>query len=459
MLSSFFLVCAQLLAPSNNDVSRVEVLVEIEGNCPTDTLRLYAWRGIQTVELNKIAPSKSANGKQVYTLNVNKPTTGVYYLGTKQQDLKMIFLGTERLVHLVAKCDSLQFASIKESKVNQEFQSYLAVLQNRNAQFMEALTEYQSQQSLGNKEGMEKAKKRIKTLDAEKLADLNRLKKVKSPLFRLAALNNYQSWHNNAKANEAEQTYIAEHFFDAVDFTDSLYSYMPFFVENIRNYAATLSRLQLPLDVQEKRFGQLLQAVPKTHPNHSPILLGLALGMLGNNNDFFLKYAKQYLELHSNQSPMLNQFLQEQIQKLRGPLPLGEEAPNIVEKDPEGKERSLRDLRGKVVLIDFWASWCGPCRRENPHVVELYKKYKDKGFEILGVSLDTDRARWVDAIAKDGLTWPQVSDLRGWSSAPGQLYGVSSIPFTVLLDKDGKVIAKQLRGALLTQKLEEIFGQ
>jgi len=135
----------------------------------------------------------------------------------------------------------------------------------------------------------------------------------------------------------------------------------------------------------------------------------------------------------------------------------GMEAPEINLPSPEGKEIALSSLRGKVVLIDFWASWCGPCRKEMPNVVKAYNKYKDKGFEIYGVSLDQDKDRWVEAIKKDGITWPQVSDLKYWQSEVVPLYSIQGIPYTVLLDKEGKIIAKGLRGAELDKKLEEIL--
>ena len=118
----------------------------------------------------------------------------------------------------------------------------------------------------------------------------------------------------------------------------------------------------------------------------------------------------------------------------------------------------LSDLQGNYVLVDFWASWCGPCRRENPNVVRLYDKYKDSGFTIIGVSLDRDRTRWLDAIEKDGLAWHHVSDLKGWKNAVAQDYNISSIPRTLLLDPTGKIIAKDLRGPSLVSKLEQLFG-
>ncbi len=133
-------------------------------------------------------------------------------------------------------------------------------------------------------------------------------------------------------------------------------------------------------------------------------------------------------------------------------------APDFTLKTPTGEDLALSSLRGKVVLIDFWASWCGPCRRENPNVRKLYRRFHYKGFEILGVSLDNDGNRWKGAIQADSLTWPHVSDLRGWQSSAAQLYQVSSIPQTYLIDKDGRIMAKGLRGPELEMVLAKIFA-
>jgi len=138
---------------------------------------------------------------------------------------------------------------------------------------------------------------------------------------------------------------------------------------------------------------------------------------------------------------------------------VGQPAVLFSQADTTGADFALESLKGQYVLIDFWASWCGPCRQENPNVVGVYNDYHEKGFEILGVSFDTDRAKWLDAIAADGLMWPQVSDLEGWKNAAGQLYGVRSIPHTVLLDPEGTIIAKNLRGDELRAKLAELLGE
>jgi thiol-disulfide isomerase/thioredoxin len=139
-------------------------------------------------------------------------------------------------------------------------------------------------------------------------------------------------------------------------------------------------------------------------------------------------------------------------------LPLGQVAPDINLKAPNDQVVPLSSLRGKYVLIDFWASWCGPCRRENPNVVRLYNQYKDKGFEIYGVSLDRERGPWLQAIKADNLTWTHVSDLKYFNSAAALDYLVQAIPYTVLLDKEGKIIAKGLRGQALEVKLAELLN-
>ncbi|MBU6324854.1 MAG: TlpA family protein disulfide reductase [Bacteroidetes bacterium] len=137
----------------------------------------------------------------------------------------------------------------------------------------------------------------------------------------------------------------------------------------------------------------------------------------------------------------------------------GNPAPDIVQNDFNGKPIALSSLRGKVVLIDFWASWCGPCRRENPNVVRMYRRLKPKGFEIYGVSLDQDRNAWMNAVARDSLTWIHVSDLRQWQNAAARLYKVSGIPYTVLLDRKGNIVAKGLRGPELEARIEELLAK
>ncbi|MBP1673212.1 MAG: alkyl hydroperoxide reductase/Thiol specific antioxidant/Mal allergen [Bacteroidetes bacterium] len=178
---------------------------------------------------------------------------------------------------------------------------------------------------------------------------------------------------------------------------------------------------------------------------------------------------EQNLELHSEVIKALqskypdNPLVAERYTietKPANPTAIGAMAPDLAFSNPEGKILKLSDLRGKVVLLDFWASWCRPCRMENPNVVKDYHKYHEKGFEVFSVSLDKDKNSWIKAIQDDGLVWPNhVSDLKYWSSEAAAIYGVTSIPATFLIGKDGRIIAKNLRGEALGSALEELLGK
>lgn len=175
------------------------------------------------------------------------------------------------------------------------------------------------------------------------------------------------------------------------------------------------------------------------------------------NSGFYASFREQ-VDRYEQELVMIR-AQEEEMKRLSNLLPIGSEAPEIRQSTPDGGSFALSQLRGKVVLIDFWASWCRPCRIENPNVKRVYERFRAKGFEILGVSLDRDHTAWVEAIKADGLPWKHVSDLGFWNNAAAQEYGVSSIPFTVLVDREGKVLDKGLRGDQLEARLAEVLGK
>lgn len=197
--------------------------------------------------------------------------------------------------------------------------------------------------------------------------------------------------------------------------------------------------------------------------NSQSLAIFIALGDIKKDQKKYFTIAEKGIgEKYPNSS--YHEILKQYTQKIKalegpkGPASIGSQAPELNSKGLDGKVITLESLRGKYVLIDFWASWCGPCRRENPTVVKLYNKYKDAGFEVYSVSLDKNKKRWEQAIKKDGLIWPShVSDLKGWQTQATKLYGFGGIPYTVLIDKEGKIIATKLRGKALENKLADLF--
>ncbi len=184
-------------------------------------------------------------------------------------------------------------------------------------------------------------------------------------------------------------------------------------------------------------------------------ILALQFLPVEENFPFYDSIANKYLEVLPNSSYTKNLVAMVEPQRR---LSVGAPAPEISLPDPNGQIVTLSSFKGKYVMIDFWAAWCRPCRMENPNVVKLYDQYKDKGFEVLGVSLDRTKDAWIKAIEEDGLKWTHISDLKYFQSEAAATYGIQAIPATYLIGPDGNILAKNLRGEQLEAKLKEIFG-
>lgn len=453
--TALIIACNTTKEASYNPKKGINLTINLQDTVVAlDSLALYAWTGLQAQLVSKEALMRKEGGYTT-TFQFKKLPKGMYYVGTGLQDLRPMLLGYENKVVLTGSSDKVSQLVFDESDLNKAYSNLLLRLRKDNERFSNLMTEYEK--TKGQPKNQEIIQQ-LKQEDDQKLAYLNSLKKANSPLAPIMAFNTFQSYPNHAAEGQTPGEYFAKSFFENVNLKDTTYLRLPFFYESIKNYTSALTSVQLTVPVQQQHIDALLAKIGEDNPLHHSAMVATMFGVMNRNNRIFINLGKRYLNKHKGKNAILDGFISKQVIALKGPLGVGDEAANLSAATPKGKTYSLEKMRGKYVLIDFWASWCGPCRRENPNVVRLYKKYNKKGFEILGVSLDNNKEKWINAIAKDNLTWKHISDLKGWASTLAKPYGVRGIPYTVLVDPQGKIIATRLRGASLEAKLREIFG-
>lgn len=251
---------------------------------------------------------------------------------------------------------------------------------------------------------------------------------------QIVALNN-QSTAIKQYAIKTDSTYkamLSQYDAAAIAYQKYIINY----IDTCSNATLVMFALGYTREIEPSKIEKTVQGLPKRFPNNTVVA---SLVKEFNN---MMEKAKQQAAPADNDN---------------NAIAIGSQAPELNMPDVNGNMLALSQLKGKYVLIDFWASWCSPCRAENPNVVKAYATFKDKNFTVLGVSLDKDKNAWLTAIKADNLTWPQISDLKWWNSAATSLYGLTSIPFNVLVDTQGKIIATNLRGADLEKKLTEVL--
>lgn len=440
-----------LLAFAQPKGDKISIRLQLSNCVGVDSVYAYEFAGM-SFRVLQTAPVQ--NGTVQFTFPAGQPR--FVYVGRDANNMKPLIVGKEPQVELQGDCNRIREAQIVQSQWNTDYENLRSQINTLRTGATQLTQEYR--QVASNQEARDKVVAKMKIIDQQKLSLLDSMK-IKNPyLGKVVALNTYLSYQNHGAGFENEVMYFAREYFKQVNWKDADFNGNPWVFESWKAYTETITNIGLPQERHQELLEQELTEIAEGTSAHQLALSGIVQTLQQKNHPNYLFFAKHYIDLYGAQDPAVADGMRRQIESMQA-FVVGGVAPDFTMATPEGGQLALSSLRGKYLLIDFWASWCGPCRRENPNVVKVYNQYKEKGFEILGVSLDSDKTRWLNAIQQDGLTWHQVSDLKGWQNSAAQQYGVRSIPHTVLLDPQGKIVARNLRGAALEQKLAEIFGE
>lgn len=417
-------------------------------DCLPQKLMLYEFDGIGFTPIQINDPKDS-----IFTFVVETDSPIMYFVGQQPNVIKPVIFGLDKKMAITPTCRKIGVAKFPKGSINDEMTIMLQEASN-----------FQQKEQAARKKAAKNGdklslKKELKIIDTQKLAWLKAKKAIHPYLGKMARLSTLLSFANDTDNYGSELEYFAREYFHFVDFKDPTYNNIPMVFDAFRNYASTLPKYRAEPVLMQVYIEELLESIPENSKAYRLALGGATMAFRTSNKELFAYFGKKFIKKYETKKPQPTIYSLKKMLTESNVLAINTPAPDFTMNDTEGVPRTLSEFQGKVLLIDFWASWCGPCRRENPNVKRLYAKYHDKGFDILGVSLDKKKDRWLGAIQKDGLPWNHVSDLRGWSCSAARLYKVRSIPATFLLDPKGNIIAKGLRGPALEQKLVEIFGE
>ncbi len=428
---------------------KVNLVCRIPGAPPSlDSINLYEQRGLANVMIAR-GGRRFPDSAFVFTINSSEPR--IYSVGPNEQSLAKVIIGKEPEVMVWGSYQFFDKARCVNSPANKAYET----LRKR----MDA---YQTETELARMKfsqsnGTQNAPTAIlKDLSERKKKYVDSLKSVNPLLGRVAALTILPDYYGQSGYTAISEFYGKEYFAHA-DLNDRNYETIPEFGMAFENYARQMQAVGINKDQMQQYAEAVLAKIPSQKMQRIA-MGGLIKGYQSLSHPLYSTFATKYVALYRTSNWGEIGRLEMDMRK-NATYTVGMEAPDLVGLTPDSATYSLKQMRGKVVLIDFWASWCGPCRKENPNVVISYNKYHSKGFDVLGVSLDREGGAWKNAIKQDGLPWRHISDLKGWQSEHAALYSVTSIPQTVLVDRDGNILARNLRGEQLGAKLKELFGE
>ncbi|MFK7773667.1 MAG: TlpA family protein disulfide reductase [Saprospiraceae bacterium] len=439
----------QVIEKTNEVVTLNCELTDCKMNAP---LYLYHFDGYNF----SIFKTAMADSNNVFTFRIPASEHQFYFVGAQQGKTKPIILGTEKTLTMQGQCNNIRKSEFVNSELNTNYE--MAIKQIRGYQSTATSLNRQFAQSANNPTAQTKIAKQLKANDDAQIALLKSMKSKYPFVAKIVATKMYLSFPNNKGSYANEVDYYVNEFFTHLDLKDPDMDRMPALFETFRDYTTTLAAVKFDETKMNATLDNVLKKMNAESQAYRFALGAIVQTLKSKNHPSYVEYGNLYLQKYGAENHTYMVELKKNIENAKN-FVIGGVAPDFEQNTLDGQPMKLSSLRGKVVLVDFWASWCGPCRRENPHVVKLYDKYKSKGFEVLGVSLDRTKEKWEKAITKDKLTWSHVSDLKGWKNQVAKQYSVTSIPHTILLDKEGRILARNLRGADLDAKLKELFGE
>lgn len=412
---------------------------------------------------DKNDPIASADIKEgKFTLQGKVPVKGFYMIGLSKTNLALVILGGEKFKATATASDiknTIEFTESIENKAYKQLNSILVEYENKlKPLYQEANQAAQGMDISGmpiteerRKEIQMSIQKRIDQLSQERETRLKEFTKQNDVLASIVAklyINpNYDKNNPEHQKYKNASAFYAVHFLDEIPFENPSVAYIPEFGYKMRGFIGLYGTYT---DQVKQTLDKVLQKASTPKVKEAILRPAIAVAETVNEELFF-----HLADVYQKEFPdsKLIAALKERVNKL-AQYKIGANMPEIELPNPQNQKIKLSSLKGKYVLVDFWASWCTPCRAENPNVKKLYQQYKSKGFEVFGVSIDQKRDEWLKAIQEDQITWLQVLDQ---NSAIAQQFNIRAIPATFLIDKNGVIIAKNLRGERLEEKLAQLM--